>query len=708
MISVRRVRRALLGGALALGSLLLSDSVTAQTTSIPSVSVVATAPLASWSGAPGTITLIRNGDASADLNVYCRLLGTATNGVDYQAISNFVTIPAGTYSNSVTINPINNGQTVIKTVTLALTASPMMIPVNYSIGWPSNATVFIKPASLTNIPPYVKIATPAQGAVFYTPTNIPICAYAYDVDGFVSTVEFFAGTTSLGIRTNNPMSAMPANPFCLVWSNPPAGTYALTAVATDDEGATTTSEPVNITVNPGPPPPVTNIPPVVKLTSPMNGAVFNAPANISLIAVGSDSDGAVTSVEFFNGATSLGVVTNFVVVDPLPWDPTPARGFFLTWSNVPVGTYTLMAKATDDGGATSVSGPITVTVQTAPPVTNIPPVVRITSPPNGAVFRAPVDIPLFAYANDQDGSVSNVEFFAGTNDLGPGHGISAVMPLVTNYWSDFHYPTNLFVLVWSNAPLGSYTLTAVATDNGGASTTSPGVNISVLTSPPPPTNFPALVSIVASDPLAIEGTNCWPWLGLTNPVPTWSNWNGITSFCRWFTNCGPKDASFTVRRYGETNDALVLQYEIGGTATNGVDYVPLSGTVTIPAGERRATVSVVPLDDGAPDITSTVVLKLLAGTNYLVGLPSRAAAVILDSGSPRPITGLLPDDTFQLSASGPDGAWFHIEYSGDLTNWTAICTNQVVNGQITFVDPDAASHPSRFYRAVPEAAPPAY
>jgi len=71
-------------------------------------------------------------------------------------------------------------------------------------------------------------------------------------------------------------------------------------------------------------------------------------------------------------------------------------------------------------------------------------------------------------------------------------------------------------------PDGIHSLTAKATDNGGASTVSDAVHISVLPSPPPPTNRPALISIVATDPVAIEGTNCWPWPGL----PTANN-NGI-------------------------------------------------------------------------------------------------------------------------------------------------------------------------------------
>ena len=175
------------------------------------------------------------------------------------------------------------------------------------------------------------------------------------------------------------------------------------------------------------------------------------------------------------------------------------------------------------------------------------------------------------------------------------------------------YPTNVFFLVWSNAPVGAYTLTAKATDNGGALTISAPVNITILPLPPPPTNHPPIVSIVATDPVAIEGTNCWVWPGETNSPPTWAAWP--TAVCRFFTNCGPKTATFTVRRFGDTNDDLTVPYDIGGTASNGVDYVALPGSVTIPSGERRALITIVPIDDGPPDVNKTVILTLTPSTN---------------------------------------------------------------------------------------------
>jgi hypothetical protein len=95
-----------------------------------------------------------------------------------------------------------------------------------------------------------------------------------------------------------------------------------------------------------------------------------------------------------------------------------------------------------------------------------------------------------------------------------------------------------------------------------------------------------------------------------------------------------------------------------------------------------------------------------SSSGYVLGLPRRAVALILDGSRPRPGTGLLPGGAFHLNATGPDGAWFSVQYSTNMADWFSVCTNQVVGGSIDFVDPDAPVDSGRFYRAVPQAGPP--
>ncbi len=100
-----------------------------------------------------------------------------------------------------------------------------------------------------------------------------------------------------------------------------------------------------------------NIPPTVSIVSPTNGTVFIAPANFTVVADASDVDGTVTNVEFFQGTTNfLGEAAN-----PAPY------GIVLT--NVPAGSYTFRARATDNLGATGTSAPVTISVVERPPMT---------------------------------------------------------------------------------------------------------------------------------------------------------------------------------------------------------------------------------------------------------------------------------------------------------------------------------------------------
>jgi hypothetical protein len=109
-----------------------------------------------------------------------------------------------------------------------------------TIGYLDNLTAEGQIVALTNLPPSITITNPAGGATFTAPATVSIETDASDPDGTISRVDFFAGATLVGTATNSP--------FNLTWNNVAEGSYALTAQATDNNGATATSAPVNITV----------------------------------------------------------------------------------------------------------------------------------------------------------------------------------------------------------------------------------------------------------------------------------------------------------------------------------------------------------------------------------------------------------------------------------------------------------------------------
>lgn len=89
--------------------------------------------------------------------------------------------------------------------------------------------------------PTVVLTAPAIGANFTAPASITLQASASDPDGIVVKVEFFSGPTRLGEDATAP--------FSLGWNEVAAGSYTLTARATDANGATATSTPVSILVS---------------------------------------------------------------------------------------------------------------------------------------------------------------------------------------------------------------------------------------------------------------------------------------------------------------------------------------------------------------------------------------------------------------------------------------------------------------------------
>jgi hypothetical protein len=286
----------------------------------------------------------------------------------------------------------------------------------------------------TNKPPVVSLTSPSSGSSFTAPAIITITATASDPDGSISKVEFYSGTSLIGQSTTSPYS--------FSWTNVVAGTYRITAVATDNLNSQTTSSAVTVTVKGQA---TSNLPPVINITSPANGANFTAPANFSITVNASDPDGTISKVEFYNGTTKLGQST----VSPYTY----------TWSNVAVGAYSIIAVATDNLNSQTTSSVVTVWVNSAS-LGNKPPAISVTAPTNGQTFTAPATITISATASDPDGKISRVEFYNGTTKLGQS-------------------TTTPYSFSWTNVAAGTYKISAVATDNLYSQTTSAAITVTV-------------------------------------------------------------------------------------------------------------------------------------------------------------------------------------------------------------------------------------
>lgn len=92
---------------------------------------------------------------------------------------------------------------------------------------------------------------------------------------------------------------------------------------------------------------------------------------------------------------------------------------------------------------------------------------------------------------------------------------------------------------------------------------------------------------------------------------------------------GAAPAVVTVSRTGATTSPLTVYYTVGGSATGGVDYSALSGSVTIPAGATSATVSVAALTTStSATINKDVSLQLTSGPSYSIGSANVANVTI--------------------------------------------------------------------------------
>lgn len=150
-------------------------------------------------------------------------------------------------------------------------------------------------------------------------------------------------------------------------------------------------------------------------------------------------------------------------------------------------TWTLVLGHTNDGNVTLQAAALTATGADNPPFA------VVTNPVNHAAFAMPTNITIQASAQDFDGTVTNVAFYAGATKLG-------------------QTTTSPYSFTWTNVPRGDYLLTAAATDNGGVTASSQPVEIFVYGSGGSQTN--SVTASPAAVDLTAEGTADWADWGL--------------------------------------------------------------------------------------------------------------------------------------------------------------------------------------------------
>ncbi len=264
--------------------------------------------------------------------------GNATinaNGGTLQLIANV--LPANATDKSVTWSVINGtGQATISSSGLMTAVANGTVTARATAKdgsgiFGSLVITISNQGSVTNLPPTVSLSSPTKSTSYVAPATITINAIADDPDGTIIKVEFYQGTMKLGESY--------AAPYSFVWKEVNEGVYYLSAIATDNRNAKTTSATISVVVEKSST--TVNQLPVVNITTKSNNKKWNRKDKVVLIAEALDPDGSISSVEFKSGNTSIATVINAPYI--YLWEPPDTGSFLIT------------ALATDNLGATNVS-----------------------------------------------------------------------------------------------------------------------------------------------------------------------------------------------------------------------------------------------------------------------------------------------------------------------------------------------------------------
>jgi len=366
-----------------------------------------------------------SGFAAADVTISGTAGGTKT-----------VAVTGGPATYNVAVSGMNTSGTVTATV---VAGAGVDAAGNGSTASTStdNTVTFSAPDTT---PPTVAITSPASGAAVRG--TITVSANASDNVG-VAGVQFKLDGANLGVEDT-------ASPYSVSWNTTAAsdGSHTLTAVARDAAGNTATSSAVTVTVD--------NTPPTVTINQAAGQADPTSASPINFTAVFSEAVSGFAAADVTVSGTAGGTKT--VVVSGGPATYNVAVSGMTTSGTV---TASIVAGAAVDaagnGSAASTSTDNTVTFNAAD---TTPPTVAITSPANGATVKGAIAVS--ANASDDVG-VAGVQFRLDGVNLGAED------------------TTSPYSISWNTttASDGSHTLSAVARDAAGNTTTSSAVTVTV-------------------------------------------------------------------------------------------------------------------------------------------------------------------------------------------------------------------------------------
>jgi RHS repeat-associated protein len=260
---------------------------------------------------------------------------------------------------------------------------------------------------------------PADQSSYRTPASFTLSATASDSDGSISKVEFYQGSSLLRTLTQPPYS--------VAISQSAPGVYSYSAKATDNNGLAAQSGSISVTV-------LVDVAPTIALTAPADGSTYRTPASITLSASASDPDGSIARVDFYQGNSLVGTATQ--------------APYSITIDQSTPGVYAFLAKAVDDGGITTQSNSISVTVSALPTMyyihaDQIDTPRMVTDQSNKVVWRWDAADPFGASPPDEDPDGDGTKFTL--NLRFPGQYYDKETELHYNYFRDYDPQTGRYI-----------------------------------------------------------------------------------------------------------------------------------------------------------------------------------------------------------------------------------------------------------------------
>jgi hypothetical protein len=576
--------------------------------------------------AAGLFTLTQTNTSTAETRVAFAVSGTATSGSDYTALAATATIPAGQTSVTIPVTVLNDQQlegmeTVVVTLTTIQAGDPQLV---------------IDPAANSAT---VEIADDETGLVGVTVTANGNEAGPVSIVFTITQGGIAPANTVVNVALSGAATAVADfTPPPATVTIPAGQTSATVTIPVVNDTTVETNETVIATISLGAHSPLVTLNP--QQTSATATIQDNDAAEVSVAAAAQGSEAGPTSGRFTltqSAASSVDTIVSYTV------GGTATSGSDFT---------ALSGTATIPAGQTSVDVIVPVlndalveaTESVSLTLTTISGAALVTI--KAAQSTASLDIA------DNDTAQVSIVAQTGGSEAGPAAGSFLVSLSAASSTA-----TTINYQVAGSATAGQDYAALPGSVTIPAGSQSATINVAVTDDPRfegSETVIVTLTSIASGDP-QITPSATPATLAIAD------NETGLISIAATTPagETGTAAGQFTVTQGGITATNTVITYQVAGSATAGSDYAPLSGTVTIPAGQISATINVAAIDDQLVEGTESVRVTLTAITSGATGLVIDAAAnqATLDIAD-NDIAQLSIEKTTDANETGPAGGLF--------------------------------------------------